>query len=35
MKEKGYVIRGYDLKKEISDDDKKFIEEIDKTNSVK
>ena len=33
MKEKGYVIRGYDLKKEISDDDKKFIEEIDKTNN--
>ena len=27
MKEKGYIIRGYDLKKEISDDDEKFIEE--------
>ena len=33
MKEKGYAIRGYDLKKEISDDDKKFIEEIDKINN--
>ena len=33
MKEKGYIIRGYDLKKEISDDDKKFIEEIDKINN--
>ena len=34
MKEKGYAIRGYDLKKEISDDDKKFIEEIDKINKI-
>ena len=33
MKEKGYIIRGYDLKKKISDDDKKFIEEIDKINN--
>lgn len=33
MKEKGYIIRGYDLKKEISDDNKKFIEEIDKINN--
>lgn len=33
MKEKGYIIRGYDLKKEISDDDKKFKEEIDKINN--
>jgi hypothetical protein len=33
MKEKGYIIRGYDLKKEISDDDKKFIEKIDKINN--
>lgn len=33
MKEKGYIIRGYDLKKEISDDDKKFIEEIEKINN--
>ena len=33
MKEKGYAIRGYDLKKKISDDDKKFIEEIDKINN--
>lgn len=33
MKEKGYIIKGYDLKKEISDDDKKFIEEIDKINN--
>ena len=33
MKEKGYIIRGYDLKKEILDDDKKFIEEIDKINN--
>ena len=32
MKEKGYIIRGYDLKKEISDDDKKFMEEINKIN---
>lgn len=32
MKEKGYAIRGYDLKKEISDDDKKFMEEINKIN---
>ena len=32
MKEKGYTIRGYDLKKEISDDDKKFMEEINKIN---
>ena len=33
MKDKGYIIRGYELKKEISDDDKKFIEEIDKINN--
>ena len=33
MKEKGYIIKGYDLKKEISDDDKKFKEEIDKINN--
>lgn len=33
MKEKGYIIRGYDLKKEISDDDKKFTEEIEKINN--
>lgn len=33
MKEKGYIIRGYNLKKEISDDDKKFKEEIDKINN--
>ena len=33
MKEKGYIIRGYDLKKETSDDDKKFIEKIDKINN--
>lgn len=32
MKEKGYIIKGYDLKKEISDDDKKFMEEINKIN---
>ena len=32
MKEKGYIIRGCDLKKEISDDDKKFMEEINKIN---
>lgn len=33
MKEKGYAIRGYDLKREISNEDKKFTEEIDKINN--
>ena len=33
MKEKGYAIRGYDLKREISNEDKKFTEEIEKINN--